>query len=160
MAELRTGAKSKLHIGTKAADHLTDTYEQVTKVESLGEFGDDTQIIEFTPLETGEVDKASGSTNYGALNITLGFLPENPGQERIEDASADKGKWNFKITLNDAPTDDDGVVIGTPTIWYLPGSIVRSLKVNVPGANDIVKTTVVLELTKKPVRVPAAVTAS
>lgn len=158
MAELKTGKKSKFAIGTQAENPLTDTYTNVGKIESIGEFGPEKAVATFLDMSSGVTDKAEGGIDYGQLQVSLGYLANDAGHDKLRDADAAGGQWNFRITLDDAPRDHDGAIVGTPSIWFCRG-IITSLRVNIQGRDNVVTSPVRIELVHVQ-RVAAAVASS
>ena len=74
------------------------TYTAIGNVEDVGEHGGTAQITEFTPVDTGIVQKIKGSINYGALNLMIGQVSSDAGQDIIDAAFASKNRYSLKIT--------------------------------------------------------------
>ena len=73
------------------------TYTAVGNVEDVGEHGGTAQVTEFTPVDTGIVQKIKGSINYGALNLMIGQVSSDAGQDIIDAAFASKNRYSVKI---------------------------------------------------------------
>lgn len=62
------------------------TYEKIGEVTALTTLGGSGQVVEFTNLETGEVEKFVGSINYGDTTVTFGKDFSDAGQTFLSDA--------------------------------------------------------------------------
>ena len=78
-------------------DEMRITYTAVGNVEDVGEHGGTAQVTEFTPVDTGIVQKIKGSINYGALNLMIGQVSSDAGQDIIDAAFASKNRYSVKI---------------------------------------------------------------
>lgn len=89
-----------LHIGTKAANPVGDTFVQVKRVKSIGEFGSEAPIIDATCLEDSAKEKLKGIPDNGDIEITLQRVFTDAGQTALKAAGADTDDdpYNFKIT--------------------------------------------------------------
>ena len=74
------------------------TYTSIGSVEDFGEHGGTAQVSEFTPVDTGVVQKIKGSINYGALNIMAAQVSSDGGQDIIDAAFASRNRYSVKIT--------------------------------------------------------------
>ncbi|ALG75151.1 hypothetical protein VY88_26955 [Azospirillum thiophilum] len=146
---------TKLYVGTKAVSLTGDSYLRVGIVENFGEFGDEAEVIKFNAADEGKVYKSKGIVDPGSMNIMLADLEGDPGRERLEAAMGDPNAYNFKLEKDDAPRDEDGLIVGTPTTFYFR-SLVVSTRRSVGGSSDTWKRNLKLELTESYQSVPAA----
>lgn len=122
------------------------TFVVVGEVGSIGEFGGESQIVEWTPLATGIVDKRPGSTNYGDSSITYARDASDAGQILLQsgfDGANNRLPHSFRISH---PTIGD---------LYFTG-VITSAKYNVADANSIYQGASTTALTSKPLHVAAA----
>jgi hypothetical protein len=92
---------------------LPDTYDEagyqstdlvftaVGEVENYGNHGVTANVAEFTPIDTAVVTKVKGSKNYGTMNLTIGCLPSDAGQDIIEAAAESNNHYSAKIVYPD-----------------------------------------------------------
>lgn len=137
---INTAAGSKLFIGSAnsdresvLADYLADSYIEVSEVEDLGEFGDESEMISFTALSDGRVRKFKGPRDAGVMTIVVGDDMTDEGQVAMEAAEASPLDFNFKIELNDADS-----ISGDDSTHYFIGKV-ASKRRNVGQANNIVR---------------------
>jgi len=79
----------------------TVVFTAVGQVESFGDQGMTAAVTEFTPIDTAVVTKVKGSRNYGTMQVTLGSLPSNAGQDIVETASESNARYSVKLTYAD-----------------------------------------------------------
>jgi hypothetical protein len=114
-----TMANAKLYIGTTAAaDDLTsyeaDSYTEIGEVESVSALVDVQNFAEFLGL--GDSRRRSFKTSKQAENITvtLGFDPDDAGQDALRAAADDTSQDTYNFKLEYA---DDGSTNGTTVFW-------------------------------------------
>lgn len=73
------------------------TYTAIGNVEDMGEHGGNAQVTEFTPVDTGVVQKIKGSINYGSMSLMVGQVSSDAGQDIIDAAFASKNRYSVKI---------------------------------------------------------------
>jgi len=113
-------------------------YTAVGEVENYGNHGMTAAVSEFTPVDTAVVAKVKGSKNYGSMQITLGCLPSDTGQDLIEAASESNNHYSVRITYPDT------------SIHYL--DVLVSKFENVDGSvNAVRKISVQFEVCRKPI---------
>ena len=135
---ISTASGSKLYLGTTAAaETLTqfqaDTYTEVSEVEDLGEFGDESELITFASLSDGRMRKLKGVRDAGDMAIVCGDDVSDAGQDAMDAAEADTLDYNFKVVLNDKLT-----LGGTPSEHYFRGKVISQRR-NVGTANNVVR---------------------
>jgi len=142
MGDINTATGSKIFIGPNvptSADTVAEfsalTYTEIGLVETLGEFGDESSAVNFASLSDGRQRKAKGIRDAGAIAITVGDDPTDPGQLAMIAAEATPLKYAFKVVLNDQVTEG-----GTGSTMYFRG-LVMSKRLNVGGADNVVRRT-------------------
>lgn len=120
------------------ADFQADSYIEVGEVEDGGEFGDQSETINFTSLSDGRVRKFKGPRDAGTMNIVVGDDPTDVGQDALVAAEAQIQDYNFKIVLNDAASLGGS---GSEHYFYAK---VMSKRQNLGQANNIVRRTFAL----------------
>jgi hypothetical protein len=153
-----TASKTKFSIGTTlAATTLTafagDTYAQIGEIESFGAFGDELEIIKFTSLSDGRVQKVQGVADAGDIDLVVGFDPADAGQLAVIAAFTAGGAYNFKVELNNALTTGSGPHNGTQ--FYFKG-IVTGQSYEAGTSKDVIKLKVKIALTTGVIEGPAA----
>jgi hypothetical protein len=131
---------SKLFIGSPnqnkdsvLADYEADSYTEVGEVEDLGEFGDESAIINFTSLSDGRVRKLKGARDAGTMPVTVGDDMTDEGQAAMEAAEAQNLNYSFYVELNDKLT-----LAGENSKHYFIG-MVTSKRRNVGNASNVVR---------------------
>lgn len=106
---VNTASGAKLFIGTANSnretallDYQADSYIEVGEIEDLGEFGDESERINFTALSDGRTRKFKGPRDAGEMPIVVGDDPTDEGQIAMEAAEASPLDFNFYVQLNDA----------------------------------------------------------
>lgn len=148
-----TASKTKFSIGTTlAATTLTafagDTYAQIGEIESFGAFGDELEIIKFTSLSDGRVQKVQGVADAGDIDLVVGFDPADAGQLAVIAAFVAGGAFNFKVELNNKLTTNG-------TQFYFKG-IVTGQNYEAGTSKDVIKLKVKIALTTGVIEGPAA----
>lgn len=80
------------------------TYVEVGEVADIGEFGGEGEVLTFTPIKTGIVNKLIGSIDYGSISVQLGKIFGDSGQDILKAGfdGAAKGKTHsFKVEYID-----------------------------------------------------------
>jgi len=152
MANISASAGTKVYIGPEVALSTFDgmdnaagvanfeaisegDWDEITPVESLGEFGDQSSPINFAALGDGRMRKLKGVRDAGTLAIVCGRDPEDDGQIAAELAEQSPSNFRFRVVLNDEPTS-----AYSPTTYYFAGQVM-SRSVNVADVNSVTKRT-------------------
>jgi len=124
------------------------TWTTVGTIENHGSHGMQAQIIEFTAVEDGVVQKLKGSKNYGTKSMTLGNIPSDAGQVLMATASESNNRYSVRVIY---PLGDGEV---TNAVHYMD-VLVSSREFQDGIANDVRKLAVALALCRKQVEVNA-----
>jgi hypothetical protein len=136
MGDIITASGTRFYIGA-AATSTIDTVEEfeatsgwveVGLIESLGEYGDQSNDVTFAAIGDARVRHAKGARDAGTIAITCAHDPLDTGQAAMEVAEATNNNYMFKVVLPDGP------VGYSDTIQYFRG-LVMSKRLNV-GTND------------------------
>lgn len=73
-------------------------FTTVGHVEDFGEHGGEANVSQFIAVSDGVVQKFKGATNYGALNLMLGCMSSDTGQDLIDTAFGSKNRYSLKVT--------------------------------------------------------------
>lgn len=133
-----TGAKFYIGPTTPAVDlaaYKALTYVEVTPIESIGEFGDEASVIEFTALGDARVRKRKGVRNAGDLQIVVAEDPLVTGQTNMIAAQATEFTYACKVELNNGADAND-----TDSLFFFHG-LIASARLNVGAANEIIRRT-------------------
>jgi len=120
---------------TALADFEADSYVEVGEVEDLGEFGDQSDEVNFTALGDGRVRKIKGPRNAGSMNLVVGSDSNDEGQDAMIAAEAQTLDYNFKVVANDAVT-----IGGNASVRYFRGKVM-SKRENFGNASNVVRRT-------------------
>lgn len=131
-----------------AAGYGALVYTAVGEVEDFGKHGAKAAVSNFTPVATSVTAKFKGAKNYGAMNLMIGALPSDAGQDIIEAAIESPNRYSVKI----AYPAGQGEVTGE--IHYLD-VLVTTREWNDGKVDDVRKIAVDLELCRAPVVVAA-----
>lgn len=115
-------------------------FTEVGEVESYGAHGVNAAVTEFTPVDTSVVTKVKGSKNYGNMDITVGCLPSNTGQDIVEAASESNNHYSVKLVYQDT------------SIHYLD-VMVSKFEWTGGSVNDVRKVNASFAICRKPVQV-------
>lgn len=138
MGEVVTASGTRLFIGaavtTAAADSLAEfeamsNWTEVGLVESIGEFGDQSNEVTFSALGDARVRRSKGARDAGTMAVTCAHDPTDVGQAAVEAAEQTNNNFAFKVELPDSPTPSY-----SDTQIYFRG-LVMSRRKNV-GTND------------------------
>lgn len=138
---IATASGVQFFIGTTlAAENLSqffnDVYTEVSEVEDLGEFGDESESVTFASLADARLQKLKGVRDAGILALVVGDDDSDAGQDAMIVAEAeDVLDFNFKVILNDKLTTS-----GTPSEHYFRGKVM-SKRLGVGTANNVVRRT-------------------
>jgi hypothetical protein len=142
MAAIFTATGTKLSIApsvaaepANAAAYAALSWVEVGFMETIGEYGDESASIDFAVLGDGRVRKAKGARNAGALSVTVAHIPDDAGQQDLEDAEATYNNYPFKVELPNKLTSG-----GTNEFQYFIG-LVMSKRLNVGGNDNVVRRT-------------------
>jgi len=136
MGDIITASGTRFYIGA-AATSSVDTIEEfeatsgwveVGLIESLGEYGDQSNDVTFAAIGDSRMRHAKGARDAGTLTVTCAHDPLDAGQAALEDAEGTNNNYLFKVVLPDGPAGY------SDTIQYFRG-LVMSKRKNV-GSND------------------------
>lgn len=138
---VHTAAGTKLRIGGTGPLVSEAAYVLVGKVVDMGEFGPESELIEFNSMDDRNVLKFKGPRNDGDMTIQLGRDITNDGQNDMIAAEATDFDYNIEIELNDA-----GAGTGDTPSFYRFRAKVMSWRLNVGAPNSVVGATAVLAI--------------
>ncbi len=122
-----TNAGSKLYICTTpqpdeldATEYAALTWVLVGGVGSVGETGDNTNILTYDTWDDAVVQKAKGMTDAGSPEIEVARDPDDAGQDAMRTAAGTNLIYAFKIEGTDLPDTNPA---STPTIRYNRGLV-------------------------------------
>lgn len=70
----------------------------VGEIENFGNHGVTANVSTFTAIANSVVQKFKGSKNYGTMNLVIGNMPSDAGQDIIETAAESTARYSVKIT--------------------------------------------------------------
>jgi hypothetical protein len=129
-----TGAKvfiapAQPTIPVDAAAYAALTWTEITLLESIGEYGDQSSVVTAAVLGDGRMRKAKGARDAGEASIVAFPKATDPGQLAIIAAESTYNLYPIKVVLPNRL-----VAGGTDEINYFMG-LVTSKRRNI-GAND------------------------
>lgn len=136
MGDIITASGTRVYIGaavTSAIDSIAEFeaisgWVEIGLIESLGEYGDQSNEVTFAAIGDSRVRRAKGARDAGMMAIVCAHDPTDLGQAAVEAAEATNNNYAFKIILPDGPAGY------SDTIQYFRG-LVMSKRLNV-GTND------------------------
>jgi hypothetical protein len=98
--------RTKVYLGTTkptvtAADYSTDTFTEVTGLTSLGDFGDEFEVVSFDTINDGRKHKVKGSADAGNWDFEIARDPGDAGQIALRAAAKSPEVFNVKVVLVD-----------------------------------------------------------
>jgi hypothetical protein len=152
---INASAGAQIFIGPTTAASDVSAYAalawvEVSEVESLGEFGDQSEAIKFASLSDSRIRKLKGARDAGDLTLVVANDPRDAGQLALIAAEGTPFSYAVKIVIPDAPDSND-----TDTILYFH-SKVMSKRLGVGGVNDVTKRTFVLGIDTAIIESPSA----
>jgi hypothetical protein len=133
-----TSSGTKFSISTTVPTAATDTlaelaaltFTEVNGIRTLGDFGDERNLVTFSVLGDGRTRKLAGAADAGTLNIQCAFDALDTGQIAMR-AGYDSGEeYAFKVEFT------DGVSPNPNSFFYFKGPI-TSKRNNVGGNDDV-----------------------
>lgn len=131
------------------SDFNAISWTEITWLESIGEFGDESSEVTFDAIGEGRTQKLKGTRNAGTMALVAGIDYNDTGQEALRDAQESPNDYAFKVQFNDAP---DG---GTPSERYFIAKVM-SAREALDTANNVMKLNASLGVNSNVVRVMAA----
>jgi hypothetical protein len=141
--DIATTAGAKISISNAAvitsvtdttAEYAALTYIEVKQVESLGDFGDQSNLVNFTSLADARVRKLKGSRDAGELALVVANVADDPGQVALIAAEKTKFLYAFKVEFSDKGPGSGAV---NTTIYF--AALVNSGNFSVGGADDVIR---------------------
>lgn len=117
-----------------AAGYAALSYTKVGSVENIGAIGISQEIVNFTDLETGILQKFKGTKDGGSPGVTLGNDTDDAGQILLAAALASQNAYSVLLTM---PNGDKR---------YFQ-AMITGLPVTPGGASDITKVECTLAVT-------------
>ena len=111
-----------------AGEYAALTYTSVGGLRTLGEFGDESQLVRFEVIGDGRTRQLAGSKDAGVLECLCAFDDTDAGQLAMVAAFDAGNEYAFKVEA------DNGVT--TNSIWYFKGPV--TAKRVVAGENNSV----------------------
>lgn len=124
-------------------------WTDIGKVEQFGEHGLSAQITTFTDVETGVTEKFKGSKDYGQMQLTLGNMPSDAGQDLLFAAAESQNRYSVRITYDMRAGES------VAEKHYLD-VLVSSFRYQDGDANAIRRLNVTLDICRAPVVVAAS----
>jgi len=84
-----------------AAGYVALTFTEVGEASEIPEFGAVHEVVRFTPLKTGIVNKFHGGKDFGSITIPMGLDTADAGQIILLAALASKAAISFRETRSD-----------------------------------------------------------
>lgn len=156
--EIFSTAGSKVFIGQALSSKTTDfvlsdfstqSWVSIGRLENIGAFGDEAQIITFDAIDVERTFKRKGTRNAGDMTLVCAVVYDDPGQVALRAAERTANNYAFKIEFNDEPPG------GTPSSRYFIG-LVTSVRETLETANNIAKLNVTIAINSNIVSVNAA----
>lgn len=121
----------------------------IGEVENFGDHGVERQILTFIAVDDGVVQKLPGSKDYGSMQVVLGNIESDAGQDLLATASESQNRYSVRITY---PLRDGE---STAAKHYLD-VIVGSFRFQDGDANAVRRINANMAICRAPVKVAAA----
>jgi len=151
MSKAFTSAGTKLEIAAEqpashdASGFQALTYTQIGEVTDIGEYGAEYEVVTHNPIAERRTIKRKGTKDDGSQTLQLARVPSDAGQSILiegADGTEVDTVHSFKVTLQDG------------TVQYYTGQI-YSFTTNIGGSNQIVGSSVTVELDNEVIEVAA-----
>jgi hypothetical protein len=123
-------------------------YTTVGEIENFGNHGVTANVTTFTAVANSVVQKFKGSKNYGTMNLVIGNMPSDAGQDIIETAAESTARYSVKISYPTRAGES------TAEIHYLD-VLVSKREFQDGAVDDVRKIAVDFEVCRAPVIVAA-----
>jgi Phage tail tube protein, TTP len=139
---ISTASGTKVYVGPQVTDTQADTlaefqalsgWQEIGLVESLGEFGDESNDVTFASLGDARTRHAKGARDAGTMVITCGHDPLDQGQINLENAEATEFQFAFRVTLSDSP----GGAFQNSEVYFR--GLVMSKRKNVGNNDNVIR---------------------
>ncbi|MFG1214987.1 phage tail tube protein [Xanthobacter sp.] len=137
-----------------AADFTAEDWTEIDEVESVGSFGDTSELITSNVLSKGRTRKAKGVKNAGTMEVTMNADYGDEGQLALRAAAAARDSYAFKVEFPDKPAA--GASPKNSVRFFT--ALVMSASDQMDEANAIIKLTSTLEINSNVVVVHASAT--
>ncbi len=114
------------------AEYDALTWVEVGSVESIGPFGDTSQVVTFTGLSDARTRKRKGTRDAGDIALNCGHDAFDPGQILLVTQQATDFLYNYKVVEADGQDAND-----TDSTNYMKG-LCASAQIDIGGTNKIV----------------------
>lgn len=132
-----------------AADFDSQSWVDVSWLETIGAFGDEATEVTFDSIDTGRTQKLKGQRNAGNMEVACAVDVDDDGQFNLRSAETTDFDWAFRVTFDDAPSG------GTPSYRYFIAKVM-SAREELGTANNVVKLMVTLAINSNISRIAAA----
>lgn len=141
---INTTAGTLVYIGTEgfvpspdndASAYEADSYTAIGEVETIGEFGDEANSVEFLAVGDNRTRNLKGARNAGVMTLTCGLDDTDAGQAAMIAAVDSNLNYPIKIVFNNKATTN-----GAGATRYFRG-LVMSRRENPAGADDVMRIT-------------------
>jgi hypothetical protein len=158
MSSIFATAGSQVYIGQELASQSADfvladfagqSWVEITWLETIGEFGDESAEITFDAIGEGRTQKLKGIRNAGNMDLVMGIVEDDPGQLALLSAETSPNDFAFKVVFNNAPAG------GTPGERYFIGKVMTARE-RLDTANNVVRRGGRVGINSNVVRVAAA----
>src|SRR5262245_29237307 len=136
-----TASGTQVYIGPQVTDQIDTLVEfqalsgwtVIGLIESVGEFGDQSNDVTFAAIGDSRVRHAKGAADAGTMALVCAHDPLDVGQAAVETAQQTNLNYAFRVTLPDTP--------GAPftnTELYFRG-LVASRRKNIGNNDNVVR---------------------
>jgi hypothetical protein len=143
------GVKAQQSADFVAADFDGESWVEVSWVENIGQFGDESAEVTFDAIGESRTLKLKGVRNAGNLSLVVGADYSDAGQAALRAAEATPDDYAFRVDFDDAPAG------GTPSQRFFIAKVM-SAREQLDTANNVIKLNATLGINSNVVRVDAA----
>lgn len=137
-----TASGTQVYIGPQVTETAADTliefqalsgWTSIGLVESVGEFGDQSNDVTFAAIGDARVRHAKGAADAGTMAIVCAHDPLDAGQLAVETAQQTNLNYAFRVTLPDSP----GAPFTNTEIYFR--GLVSSRRKNIGNNDNVVR---------------------
>ena len=137
-----TASGTQVYIGPQVTDVQADTlvefqalsgWTAIGLIESVGEFGDQSNDVTFAAIGDSRVRHAKGAADAGTMALVCAHDPLDVGQAALETAQQTNLNYAFRVTLPDTP----GAPFTNTEIYFR--GLVSSRRKNIGNNDNVVR---------------------
>lgn len=114
------------------SDFNDQSWVEIGKTNSIGQFGDQASEITFDLINEGRTKKLKGTRNAGNMELVCAVDADDDGQATVRGAETEPLDYAFRVVFNDAPSG------GTPSERLFIAKVMQ-VREQLDTANNVVR---------------------